>query len=170
MKKLTSSTVSDPDKSSFYFRAFKGTTTLLDSDDHLVSASDSSRWPKNPYYSGNRVYKAITDVSKFVMSSGVDNMLNSNSDFKILVNLEDDQKLPVIPYLNFYSVENDEKGNYHHSLAMKHPDLSMFYVRILHLSYLKVTHIKLIRIMNLFTSLFVLKIQHQSSRKSLHFQ
>lgn len=109
-EKLTSSTVSDPDKSSFYFRAFKGTTTLLDSDDHLVSASDSSRWPKNPYYSENRVYTAITDVSKFVMSSGVDNMLNSNSDFKILVNLEDDQKLPVIPYLNFYSVRKRREG------------------------------------------------------------
>ncbi|MGM5486775.1 MAG: hypothetical protein ACRCRX_06275, partial [Pseudolactococcus raffinolactis] len=44
------------------------------------------------------------------MSSGVDNMLNSNSDFKILVNLEDDQKLPVIPYLNFYSVRKRREG------------------------------------------------------------
>lgn len=108
-EKLTSSTVSDPDKSSFYFRAFKGSTTLLDSDDHLVSAANNNRWPKNPYYSDNRIYTAITEVSTFVMSSASTDMLNGNPDFKLYANLETDLQLPV-PKLRFHGIKDSRVG------------------------------------------------------------
>lgn len=108
-EKLTSSTVSDPDKSSFYFRAFKGSTTLLDSDDHLVSAANNNRWPKNPYYSENRIYTAITEVSTFVMSSASTDMLNGNPDFKLYANLETDLQLPV-PKLRFHGIKDSRVG------------------------------------------------------------
>ena len=108
-EKLTSANVSDPDKSSFYFRAFKGSTTLLDSDDHLVSAANNNRWPKNPYYSENRIYTAITEVSTFVMSSASTDMLNSNPNFKLYANLESDLKLPV-PKLRFHAIYDSRQG------------------------------------------------------------
>ncbi|GAX47527.1 WxL domain-containing protein [Pseudolactococcus reticulitermitis] len=106
---LTSENVSAPDKSSFYFRAFKDSVTLLDSDDHLVSASNSSRWPKKPYYSENRIYTAITEVSTFVMSSANQDMLNSNPNFKLYANLEKDMQ-SAGKRLRFYAIPNSRQG------------------------------------------------------------
>lgn len=94
-KKLDSKTVSDPAESSFYFRAFKGSTTWLDSDDKLVSKPGSK--PNDPYFSENRIYTAITEVAAFIMSSANQQMLNQNTDFKIYVNQEADQTAPLSP-------------------------------------------------------------------------
>ncbi len=104
---LTSETVSSPDKSSFYFRAFKDSVTLLDSDDHLVSAPNGM--PKNPYFSENRIYTAITEVSTFVMSNENQDILNSNPDFKIYANLEKDMQSSG-KRLRFYAINNSRQG------------------------------------------------------------